>query len=144
LMARAGLAIELRTVAMRPNADALPELARFVAAHLPFVSVWAIMQLENIGFARKNWDGLFFDNSAAFGPVGAAIDIARAKGLNVSLYNFPLCTVPPAYRQVAAASISDWKRRYLGFCDNCELKSSCGGFFEWYPERRGFSRLGLS
>ena len=144
LMCRAGLVIELRTVLMRPNAEALPELAQFASTHLPFLSVWAIMQLENIGFARKNWDSLFFDNAADFSPVAAAIDIASGRGLSVALYNFPLCTVPATYRNKAAASISDWKRRYLELCDDCELKAGCGGFFEWYPKERGFSRLGLS
>jgi hypothetical protein len=49
LMARAGCRIELRTVLMHPNAERLPELASFIAAMLPFIDVWAIMQMENIG-----------------------------------------------------------------------------------------------
>jgi hypothetical protein len=59
----------------------------------------------------------------------------------VSLYNFPICTVPAAYRAFAVSSISDWKRRYLATCDGCGLRDRCGGFFEWYPEGHGFSKV---
>ena len=139
LLARCGSAIELRTVLMSVNAANLESLADFVAIHLPFVSFWAIMQLENIGYGRKNWDQLFFDNSKSFEPVGQALDVATARGMPAALYNFPLCTVPEAYRRLAHPSISDWKRRYPEPCKECRLRDSCGGFFAWYPDDRGFA-----
>jgi His-Xaa-Ser system radical SAM maturase HxsC len=142
LLARIGVAVELRTVLMTSNVAALERLAGFIAAQLPFIAVWAIMQLENIGYGRMNWDRLFFDSGRSFAPVGAAIDTARARGVAVSLYNFPLCTVPPAYREFSHASISDWKRRYLVPCAECRLQGNCGGFFAWYPENRGFTTVG--
>ena len=141
LMARAGSAIELRTVVMQPNVDNLPSLARFITTRLPFISVWAIMQLENIGYGRMNWDSLFLDNSRDFTPIAKAIDIVRARGLEALLYNFPVCTVPSRYRAFAPATISDWKRRYLDTCDGCGARDTCGGFFEWYPDARGFSGI---
>ncbi len=143
LLAHVGAKIELRTVVMTANVAILPRLARFVVQNLPFASVWALMQLENIGYGRMNWGRLFFDNSEDFDTIGRALSVAHAHGISASLYNFPLCTVPPDYRSHAVASISDWKRRYLPECTGCALRQSCGGFFEWYPERRGFSRLGL-
>ena len=139
LLARCGATIELRTVLMSNNVTALEPLAGYIASHLPFISVWAIMQLENIGFARKNWEHLFFDNSVYFTPVAEAIDAALGRGLAVALYNFPLCTVPPPYRAFTNASISDWKRRYPTTCDGCKLRNSCGGFFEWYNDKKGFA-----
>ena len=122
LLARCGAAIELRTVLMSANAAILESLADFVAIHLPFVSVWAIMQLENIGYGRKNWDQLFFDSSKSFDPVGQAIDRRAARGMPAALYNFPLCTVPEPYRRLAHPSISDWKRRYPEPCEECRLR----------------------
>ncbi|MEF2071025.1 His-Xaa-Ser system radical SAM maturase HxsC [Consotaella aegiceratis] len=142
VLAHAGAAIELRTVVMQPNAAGLPALARHVSRHLPFIASWAIMQLESIGYGRKNWDALFYDNSIDFAPVAAAIDIARAHGIDVGLFNFPRCTVPEAYRALALSTISDWKRKYLGCCDGCEMKPQCGGFFEWYAENKGFAQVG--
>jgi His-Xaa-Ser system radical SAM maturase HxsC len=141
ILARAGASIELRTVVLTANAAALPRLARFLKAHVPFITFWAIMQLENIGYGKKNWRSLFFDSSTHFTPIGMAVDIARASGLEVSLYNFPLCTVPAPYRRFAAASIADWKRRFLPICEPCRLRETCGGFFHWYPEANGFAGL---
>ena len=143
ILARAGATIELRTVVLASNVDGLPDLARMLSAHLPFVGTWAIMQLENIGFARRDWDRLFFDNSLEFGPIGAAVDTAQARGMRPLLYNFPLCTVPEPYRHLAPPTISDWKRRYLPSCAPCPARLGCGGFFEWYPDERGFRRVGL-
>jgi His-Xaa-Ser system radical SAM maturase HxsC len=143
LLAQAGTSIELRTVVMSANVDALPRLANFVATHLPFVSCWALMQLENIGYGRQNWHKLFFDNSELFGPIAEALNIACARGVRAVLYNFPRCTVPFAYRKSALATISDWKRRYLPVCTDCPERKECGGFFAWYPEGSGFKRLGV-
>lgn len=141
LLARSGAAIELRTVVMSENASHLPALARFITANLPFVRRWAIMQLEHIGYARRAWRELFFDTSLTFEPIAMAADLAQARGISTSLYNFPLCTVPEQYRRLAQSTISDWKRRYLPGCDDCSMRSRCGGFFEWYPDSRGFAKV---
>jgi hypothetical protein len=93
------------------------------------------MQLENIGFARNRWSKLFFDHSASFDPVAAALDEALLHGIEARLFNFPTCTVPDTYRSFAEASISDWKRKFAGACDTCSAKSRCSGFFEWHPEQ---------
>ncbi|BBE72979.1 His-Xaa-Ser system radical SAM maturase HxsC [Oharaeibacter diazotrophicus] len=139
LLCRAGAAVELRTVVMRRNLFDLPRLARFVTTHIPFAVRWAIMHLENIGYARRDWPDLFADTSVAFADVAEALDLARARGIQAVLYNFPLCTVPEPYRYLAPSSISDWKRKYLKECSACTARDRCGGFFEWYPEGRGFS-----
>lgn len=143
VLAMAGASIELRTVLMKPNVPVLPLLANHITRHLPFVSVWAIMQLESIGYGRKNWDALFFDNSDDFGMIGRALDIVHGRGMEAKLYNFPMCSVPEPYRRYAPSTISDWKRKYLRSCCDCTLRERCGGFFEWYSESRGFKRVGL-
>ncbi|MBX5213963.1 His-Xaa-Ser system radical SAM maturase HxsC [Rhizobium sp. NLR10a] len=142
ILFEAGAAIELRTVVMQQNYWKLPALAGFVATALPFVERWAIMQLENIGFGRMNWDMSFKDTSLDFSNVARAINIATAGDVPVQLYNFPLCSVPARYRHLAAASISDWKNRQEPFCIDCSARQRCGGFFEWYDHRKGFRGLG--
>lgn len=132
VLLRAGATIELRTVVMTSNAPVLGELARFVTARLPFISIWAIMQLERIGYARNRWRELYFDHVDDFAPVASAIDQAVLRGTPVELYNFPRCTVPSAYRGYAAVSISDWKRKYLPACEGCAERTLCTGFFEWH------------
>ena len=136
-----GAGIELRTVVMKSNVDDLQQLAHHITMHQSFAKVWAVMQLENIGFARMNWNQEFYDNSVSFQPIAEGVDLATARGMQTSLYNFPLCTVPPNYRNHCVASISDWKQKYLMKCRECAVRSDCGGFFEWYPEKQGFMEL---
>lgn len=144
LLRAAGAIVELRTVVMTSNLQHLPALAHDVSRNWAFCASWVIMQMEPIGFARKNWRALFADTSKAFDVVGRAINIAAARGIEVALFNFPLCTVPEAYRQYAPASISDWKRKYVDECRDCSLRKDCGGLFEWYDRTQGFSRLGVA
>ncbi|MFD9901252.1 His-Xaa-Ser system radical SAM maturase HxsC [Mesorhizobium sp. NPDC059025] len=141
-LGRVGAQIELRTVLMQPNASDLPKLVKYLTASVPFIQTWAIMQLENIGYARQNWSRLFYDSSTGFRAVGQAIDTARSRGIDVWLFNFPLCTVPGPYRHLAPSTISDWKRAYMDDCKDCSLRGDCGGFFEWHPQDHGYARLG--
>jgi len=133
VLARAGARIELRTVVLSDNVAALPDLARHVAKRLRFVEVWSIMQLENIGFARARWASLFVDHAEDFAPIGQAVNNAMLYGVRTQLFNFPRCTVPAAWRDLARASISDWKRRYADACTPCREREACSGFFEWHP-----------
>lgn len=142
ILMQANASVELRTVILKQNVDGLEKLANYVVTRLGFISVWALMQLERIGYGRMNWSTSFVDTSLRFGPVATAIDIATARGLDVSLYNFPLCSLPSEYRSLAPSTISDWKRKYLDFCDGCAVRSTCGGFFEWYNHNEGFGGLG--
>jgi His-Xaa-Ser system radical SAM maturase HxsC len=126
--------VELRTVLTARNALDLPRLSKFISTNLPFISFWAIMAMEPIGFAKANKNELFFDHSIFPEPLIAAVQNAATLGVAVQLYNFPLCTVPRGIRQNCVVSISDWKRKFVETCNGCELKSNCTGFFEWYTE----------
>jgi His-Xaa-Ser system radical SAM maturase HxsC len=140
----AGARVELRTVLLNDNLDVLPDLARLISARLRFIEVWSIMQLENIGFAKNRWPQLHVDHRENFGPVAAALDCAALHGVPAQLFNFPRCTVPQPYRPQAAASISDWKRKYMPACASCREREACCGFFEWHPDDdalRGVSPL---
>lgn len=136
-----GGGIELRTVLTARNALDLPKLGKFIATHLPFISFWAIMAMEPIGFAKANKKELFFDHSVFPEPLAAAAEIADTLGVPVQFYNFPLCTVPKAVRQNCVISISDWKRKYLPTCNGCESKKNCTGFFEWYTDKWRWERI---
>ena len=138
-LASAGACIELRTVVTALNVLELPKLAKFIHRHLPFVGYWAVMAMEPVGFAKANIDRLWFDHSVARFPVHAALDIAKLCGMEVKLFNFPRCTIGPRYRSYCTQSISDWKRKYLKVCDECEEKRECTGFFEWY--KGGWERV---
>jgi His-Xaa-Ser system radical SAM maturase HxsC len=143
ILGSAGAAIELRTVVTRQTLRDLVKTAEFVAANVAFATTWAIMQLEAAGYARTKWNELFADTSTEFEEVAKALDIAKLRGVDALLFNFPLCTIPSRYRSRAPRAISDWKTKYLRQCRGCSLHEQCGGFFEWYPEAHGFQKLEL-
>ncbi|WP_240047571.1 His-Xaa-Ser system radical SAM maturase HxsC [Sphingomonas panacisoli] len=134
LLMAAGARVELRTVLLSTNVDKLHDLAHFVVARLRFIEAWSIMQLEHIGFAKGRWRDLFVRHDLNFTPVATALDAALLHGVRAQLFNFPLCTVPAAYRPYAIASISDWKNKTMAPCQQCSEREHCAGFFEWHPD----------
>lgn len=138
---RAGARIELRTVLLSANVHELPAIAELVSRRLRFVESWSIMQLENIGFARRRWADLRVDHSRSFEPIAAALDHSALHGVRAQLFNFPLCTVPERYRHLAPPSISDWKRKLLPACSGCRAAGQCSGFFEWHPSEAAMQEI---
>lgn len=141
-LALAGQALELRTVIMKTNYPELGALARLVGGKLPFTSVWALMQLERIGFAKNRWSELFIDHSADPGPLIDAIGYATARGVETVIYNTPLCTVPEPLRPWLRQSISDWKQDWAPECSACSQKAACSGLFAWQNDLRSFEERG--
>ena len=139
-----GSQIELRTVLMKQNIFDLSSLGDLITNQLSWIEVWAIMQLEYIGYAKMNWDKIFHDHSTDFLRIKKALSIMKSQNINVALYNFPYCTVPREYRNIAKASISDWKNKFIDICDNCPKKDICSGFFEWYRPELGFQKIGIN
>ena len=58
-----------------------------------------------------------------------AINKLINRGIDVQLYNFPLCAVDKEYHKICARSITDYKVRYGSVCNECVLKDACGGVF---------------
>ena len=50
-------------------------------------------------------------------------------GIDVKLYNFPLCTIDKKYWTLCEKSISPQKVRFAEGCDKCLMKELCGGVF---------------
>jgi His-Xaa-Ser system radical SAM maturase HxsC len=135
ILASTGATIELRTVLTGLNAVELPKLAMFISNHIPFISIWAIMAMEPIGFAKANREKVFFDHTIFPHPLNSALDICEIRNVNVTLYNFPRCTITEKNRKYCAQSISDWKNKFIPECNGCIEKNSCSGFFEWYNKK---------
>lgn len=133
--------VEIRTVVLGDNYPNLLSLAQFLTTHLSWAEIWAIMQLEPIGFARIDWHAKFVDTSENFEILEEVLKITELKDMETLLYNFPICTVKPQFRRRCVKSISDWKQKYLDECEVCSLKTSCTGFFEWYNEEKGFGNI---
>jgi len=142
ILYRSGAQIELRTVLLKQNVGYLSHIANFIADKLPWISFWALMQLEPIGFAKVSFSEKFYDNSENFSLIKIALDSAKIKNVTTKLYNFPSCTVDQNYRHYVNQSISDWKNKYIKKCESCSEKVNCCGFFEWYDASMGYQKIG--
>ncbi len=147
---RCGQRVEIRVVMMRPNFERLADLARFITRNLPFAEHVALMGMEPMGLARRNFERLWVDPADYQTQLAAAVGELRRHGIAVSIFNEQLCVLDPLLREVAARSISDWKNVYTDECQDCAKRNECGGFFESSRELhsraiRGFrARPGLS
>src|SRR6516165_9386589 len=121
--------VEVRVVLHAVTAPRLRETCTWLARNLPFVDHVALMGLENTGFALANQDLLWIDPLDYRADLACGVDILRAAGVNVSIYNLPLCLLDRSVWNVAAQSISDWKNGYLPECDACAARQRCAGFF---------------
>ena len=127
---RCGGRVEIRVVAMRPNVDRLADLARFIARNLPFAEHVALMGMEPMGLARRNFERLWVDPADYQAELAAAVGELRRHRIAVSIFNEQLCVLHPPLREIAARSISDWKNVYMDECRGCAARGECGGFFE--------------
>jgi His-Xaa-Ser system radical SAM maturase HxsC len=126
---RLGQRVEIRVVIHKITYDRLPELANFIARNLLFVDHVALMGLEMTGFTRANLEELWIDPFDYREHLYKAVKSLAGSGMNVSIYNHQLCTLPSELWAYARQSISDWKNEYMPECEGCTKRADCGGFF---------------
>jgi His-Xaa-Ser system radical SAM maturase HxsC len=124
-----GQRVEVRCVLHAITAPRLRQTCEWFARNLPFVDHIALMGLENTGFALANQELLWIDPLEYAANLASGVQTLRAAGVNVSVYNLPLCVLDQSVWDVAVQSISDWKNAYLPVCDECSVRSRCAGFF---------------
>lgn len=121
--------IELRCVLHAQTVPRIKELAHFIYRNLPFVEHIALMGLEPMGFARANMPLLAMEPVDVSHQVAPAVGFLHQAGMNVSIYNLPLCSLQRTLWPFARKSISDWKNEYAPACGSCFHKDECCGFF---------------
>lgn len=134
-LAKSGVRLELRVVLHRQTVDRLEQLATFIGRNLPFVEHVALMGLEMTGFTPRNLETLWIDPIDYQHELSAAVELLASQGMNVSVYNHQLCTLPRSLWPFARKSISDWKNLYLDECSGCHVREYCGGFFQSATKR---------
>ena len=138
-----GQRVEIRVVLHRITSPRLVETCTWIARNLPFVDHVALMGLENTGFALANEDLLWIDPVDYREDLTTSVDILSSAGINVSVYNLPLCLLDRQTWTFAIQSISDWKNTYLPICKVCAVRDRCAGFFSTgrMRESRGLQPL---
>lgn len=135
-LGRVGVPVEIRFVIHRQSYDRMPQTARFIARHFPFVEQVALMGLEMMGFAKSNVEALWIEPSHYMTQLSAAVDELRFGRIFPRIYNHQLCLLPEYLWPFACKSISDWKNIYTDECDACDVREQCGGFFASSEFRR--------
>lgn len=124
-----GIPIELRIVVSKLNVDHLVDMAQLIKTTLPKVRIVNFIGLETLGNCAKNFEQVYMDYSETFKFIKPALRILVDAGIDTSLYNYPLCTVERGFWSLCRQSITPNKIRYAPACDECDAKSSCGGYF---------------
>lgn len=121
--------VEVRIVISKLNLDYISNIAAFIADELPYVQSVKFIALEMTGNAAKNQEIVWIDYPTAFARAKPGIDLLIHAGIDVALYNFPLCAVNKAYWNICEKSISSYKIRYAPECSTCLCQDACGGIF---------------
>lgn len=121
--------VEIRVVVSLFNYKSMEEIARMILRDIPRVTQVNFVGLEMMGNAVQNADSVWIDYRTAFLFIRPAIHLLIERGVDLSLYNFPLCAVDAPYWSLCARSISDYKVRFEEACLHCAVKGVCGGIF---------------
>ena len=121
---------EIRIVLTKQNINNMEKIARYILKYFRGIACVNFMGLELMGNAAKNRDKVWLSFDEAFQKSKKAIKLLIANGVDTQLYNFPLCSVDPAYWEICAKSISDYKVEFGEECQECDLKEICGGVFD--------------
>lgn len=121
--------VGLRTVLHSKTIPRLVQYSEFIYRNLPFVFQVAFMGMETTGIAKDNLDDLWVDPYNYQEILSNAVHHLARRNVPASIYNHPLCLLPMDLWSFARKSISTWKEKYFPDCEECSLKSICGGIF---------------
>lgn len=124
-----GINIELRIIPTKINYLHFHNIVELCARVFSNINQISIMNLEPVGWAKKNWDNLYISPDKYIENLNLAINMADISQLPIALFNYPLCHLPNSLWKYTIQSISDWKNYYPNECDQCKMKSHCGGYF---------------
>ena len=126
---RFGVHIEIRIVVSKINVNDLYNIAKLISDDIPGIEYVSIMAMEMTGNARVNQNKVWISYREAAEAIEEAVMLLLKNGIDVKLYNFPLCAVKSRFWTLCEKSISPDKVRYTEICDICKMRKSCGGVF---------------
>ena len=127
-LAQGTMRIEIRIVVSKLNYRDISNIVDLLLT-LPRITVVNFIALEMCGNAIKNRAQVWIDYLQAAAACEDGIEKLVSAGIDIGLYNFPLCAVKHKYWTLCRDSISDYKIRYTPVCESCKVKSICYGVF---------------
>lgn len=126
---RKNVSVEIRVVVTKVNCEEVLSLCRFIASTLKDVRRVNFISLEVRGNCFTNLEEVYIDPTDSFTKSKEGIEVLVKSGIDVGLYNYPLCAIEQGFRFLCKKSISPEKVRYATICDSCMSKEFCGGLF---------------
>jgi len=123
------MCVEIRLVVSKLNLDDFDAIADLIISQFKGIAYVSIIAMEMTGNARVNKEQVWVPYKRSFESVSHAVRKLLENGVDVKLYNFPLCTVNKPFWTLCEKSISPDKVRYAENCDLCRYKHACGGVF---------------
>lgn len=121
--------IEIRIVGHQLNLMDLNHIFHMLVNSGLRINVINLLAMEMMGCAAHNRDSLWVDYPVLCRAAEQGIKYALLHGIDVGLYNFPLCTIPKQMWPLAKQSITPSKVRFYEECRNCREYYACGGMF---------------
>lgn len=121
--------VELRLVVSKLNINDIANIVDVVIEEFKSIEYVSVIAMEMTGNAKVNKKEVWISYRTAFAAIADSVRKLLQSGIDVRLYNFPLCTVDSAFWTLCSKSISPEKIRYAETCSACRYKTSCGGVF---------------
>lgn len=121
--------VEIRVVVSKLNQDDFDNIADLIINQFMGIEYVSVIAMEMTGNARKNKDIVWTPYKKTFSAIASGIRKLVSCGVDVKLYNFPICTVEKPFWTLCEKSISTSKVRFAETCDNCKYRAACGGVF---------------
>ena len=124
-----GIFVEIRIVITRFNYTSLEKISELIINKYKKVKKVNFMAMEIRGNCAKNFQKIYVDYYSTFIYMKYAIQLLINAGIDVAIYNFPLCAIDKGFWSICKKSISPSKIVYDDNCNICSMKQNCGGFF---------------
>lgn len=121
--------VEVRLVVSKLNANDFDNIAQLIIKQLKGIEYVSIIAMEMTGTARANQEQVWITYTTSFACIANAVRTLLQSGIDVKLYNFPICTVDRPFWTLCEKSISDNKVRFTEDCEFCSVKNTCSGIF---------------
>ena len=109
--------VEIRIVVTKMNYDSLVDIAQLIIDKLHNVTVVNFVGMETRGSCAKNLSSVYVEQESVFQYIRPAVELLIADGIDVMLYNYPLCYVDQGFWPICKRSISPEKVRYAMTCE---------------------------
>lgn len=121
--------IEIRIVCSALNQDDLSSICWMLCHSGLRITCVNFIAMEMTGSAAYHRDQIWMPYDKIYPLIEPGIFQLLSHGIDVNLYDFPLCALPQHAWPLAKRSISPWKIRYDEKCSQCAVRDACGGMF---------------